>query len=237
MKNIIFKQSNALIIFRIGKTSNKKIALPNETIVQTYSFSHEQFEIAKGKTNMKEFFSADGSVCMDCPFAVSNGAKLSACYTHKLMQYSGFLSMLRGIHKTYLNWDSIPELNEEIFTKLVDVCANKYVRFGTYGEPSLIPVDLVKSIVEVSKSHTGYTHQWAKKPEFAEYFMASVHNAFGENIARKMGYRSFVATKESYKEFTQCPASNEAGFKSNCSKCGLCSGNRKGSKSIVILEH
>lgn len=237
MKNIIFKQSNSLIIFRVGKTSNKKIATKKEKIVQTYSFSRDQFEIAKERTNMKTFFSADGSVCMDCPFAVSNGAKLSACYTHKLMQYSGFLSMLRGIHKTHLYWESIPELTNEISAKLIDLCADKYVRFGTYGEPSLIPVNLVKSIVEVSKSHTGYTHQWAKKPEFAQFFMASVHNTFGEGIARKMGYRSFVATKSSIKEFTQCPASNEAGFKSNCSKCGLCSGTRKGTKSIVILEH
>jgi hypothetical protein len=28
------------------------------------------------------------------------------------------------------------------------------------------------------------------------------------------------------------------GFKSNCSKCGLCSGTKgKGTKSVIILEH
>ena len=237
MKRIIFRTDKALIVFRMDKTTNKKIATKKEKIVQTYSFSRDQFEIAKERTNMKTFFSADGSVCMDCPFSVNNGAKLSACYTHKVMQYSGFLSTLRSIHKTHLNWESIPMLTDEISAKIISLCADKYVRFGTYGEPSLIPVNLVKSIVNVSKSHTGYTHQWAKKPEFAQFFMASVHNTFGENIARKMGYRSFVATKNSIKEFTQCPASKEAGFKSNCSKCGLCSGNRKGTKSIVILEH
>ena len=237
MKNIIFKSNDVLIVFRIGKTSNKKIALPTENIVQTYSFSQEQYEIAKGKTDMKTFFAADGSVCMDCPFAVSNGAKLSACYTHKMMQYSGFLSMLRGIHKTYADWESIPTLSEEIVAKLVDVCANKYVRFGTYGEPSLIDVNLVSAIVNVSKSHTGYTHQWAKKKEYAPFFMASVHNAFGEGLAKKLGFRSFVAAKQVDSNFISCPASNEMGFKSNCSKCGLCSGLRKGNKSVIILEH
>jgi hypothetical protein len=237
MKNILFRSNNVLIVFRIGKTSNKKIALSSENIVQTYSFSKEQYEIAKGKTDMKTFFAADGSVCMDCPFSVSNGAKLSACYTHKMMQYSGFLSMLRGIHKTHLEWVNIPTLDSNIAAKIVEVSSNKYVRFGTYGEPSLIDVNLVSSIVSVSKSHTGYTHQWMKKSEYAPFFMASVHNAFGESMAAKIGYRSFIAAKQSDTKFISCPASNEMGFKSNCSKCGLCSGARKGKKSIIILEH
>jgi len=237
MKNILYRSGNVLIVFRIGKTSNKKIALPTEVIVQTYSFSKEQFEIAKGKTDMKTFFAADGSVCMDCPFSVSNGAKLSACYTHKMMQYSGFLSMLRGVHKTHLEWETIPTLSEEIVSKLVSVSANKYVRFGTYGEPSLIDVNLVSEIVAVSKSHTGYTHQWARKQEFAPFFMASVHNAFGESMAAKLGFRSFIAAKENDTKFISCPAAIENGFKSNCSKCGLCSGSRKGKKSVIILEH
>ncbi len=86
-KRIVFRQSDeTLTIVTLSKTSNKKIALPSESIVQTYHFSKEQYEIAQSQTTMKEFFSADGKVCMDCPFAVSNGAKLSACYTHKMMQ-------------------------------------------------------------------------------------------------------------------------------------------------------
>lgn len=238
MKNITFRDGNAVIIFRVGKTSNKKIATATETIVQTYSFSREQYEIAKGKTDMKTFFGADGSVCFDCPFAVSNGAKLSACYTHKMMQYSGFLSMLRGLHKTHGTWESIPTLTPEISYQITTACDGRYVRFGTYGEPSLIPLRLVEVICMFAKSWTGYTHQWARKPEYAPYFMASTHNKYGEATARTKGFRSFVASKESIIEFVSCPASNESGFKSNCSKCGLCSGTAgKGKKSVVILEH
>ena len=233
---IIFRDNDVLHIISAGKTSNKKIATANETIVQTYHFSRGQFEESRQKTTMRDFFSHDGAVCMDCPFAVSNGAKLSACYTHKMMQYSGFLSMLRSIK---CEWDEIPELSETQSAIAVGMCAGRYVRFGTYGEPSLLPMDLVKRMTNVSKSWTGYTHQWKKvDPQYANYFMASTHTEDEERIASLIGYRSFVASPIPITQFISCPASEEMGFKSNCSKCGLCSGTMgKGTKSVIILEH
>lgn len=235
---LVFRQNDIIHIIGFGKTSNKKIAMPNEKIVQTYHFSREQFEEAQGKTTMRDFFAHDGKVCMDCPFAVSNGAKLSACYTHKMMQYSGFLSQLRSVGKQYKSFDDIPELTPLDYTDIVLKCARLYVRFGTYGEPSLLPLNLVHRICNVAKSWTGYTHQWRKRDEYAPYFMASVHSAMEEEIATLIGYRSFVVASESHPQFISCPASAEMGFKSNCSKCGLCSGTKgKGNKSVVILEH
>jgi hypothetical protein len=238
MSKIIFRNSDVITIITIGKTTNKKIADKKETIVQTSHFSREQFEIAQSKTSMKEFFSADGKVCMDCPFAVSNGAKLSACYTHKMMQYSGFLSTLRSTAKVYPTFKSIPLLNEQIYADILSVSADKFVRFGTYGEPTLLPIDLVADICKIAKNWTGYTHQWRRDDSFAPYFMASVHSADEERIASLVGYRSFVVSETQIKEFISCPASAEQGFKSNCSKCNLCSGtNGKGKKSVNILNH
>jgi hypothetical protein len=234
---LMFKIGDVLHIISSAKTTNKKIAQPGETIVQTYHFSKEQFEEAQGKTTMRDFFAHDGKVCMDCPFAVSNGAKLSACYTHKMMQYSGFLSQLRSVGKKY-DWDSLPEYDETIAVLAVSMCVERYVRFGTYGEPSLLPVDLVKRMVSLSKSWTGYTHQWRKSDAYAPYFMASTHTEEEEHSASLIGYRSFVASPTPIPQFISCPASEEMGFKSNCSKCGLCSGTKgKGSKSVIILEH
>jgi hypothetical protein len=233
---IIFRENDVLHVISSSKTSNKKIASPKETIVQTYHFSRGQFDEAQNKTSMREFFSHDGAVCMDCPFAVSNGAKLSACYTHKVMQYSGFLSMLRSIT---LEWDDIPTLSETQTVQIVKMCQDKYVRFGTYGEPSLLPIELVKDMTKVAMSWTGYTHQWKKvNHEYARYFMASTHSVEEEEIATFIGYRSFVASPIVIPQFISCPASKEMGFKSNCSKCGLCSGTMgKGKKSVIILEH
>jgi hypothetical protein len=33
-------------------------------------------------------------------------------------------------------------MNAKIHMQIVGMCENKYVRFGTYGEPSLIPIEL-----------------------------------------------------------------------------------------------
>jgi hypothetical protein len=239
-KRIIYRSGNVLHLFRIGNTSNEKIASKGEKIVQTYHFSKAQFDLANSgeKITMQGFFALDGAVCFDCPFAVSNGAKLSACYTHKLMQYSGFLSSLRSI-RTEMQWDEIPELNSDIASDIVRACSGLYVRFGTYGEPSLIPLDLMASIALVAKNWTGYTHQWLRKPEYSAFLMASVHNEAQALFASKQGWKSFIATKEALaKPFVNCPASEEAGFKSTCSKCGLCSGSEgKGQKSVWILQH
>lgn len=238
MKKIIFRQKDTLCVITIGKTSNKKIAESKETIVQTSHYSKEQYEIAQRQTSMKEFFSADKKVCFDCPFAVSNGAKLSACYTHKMMQYSGFLSSLRSIGKIYGDFENLPLLDGAIQQTIIEQCKNRFVRFGTYGEPSLLPIQLVEQICNVAKSWTGYTHQWKKKDEYSRFFMASVHSEEEERIASLIGYRSFVVSETQIKTFVSCPASAEMNFISNCSKCGLCSGtNGKGKKSVNILEH
>lgn len=235
---IEYRQGDTITVFVLNTTTNKKIATAKEKIVQTYHYSREQYEVAQGKTSMQEFFSHDGKVCFDCPFAVSNGAKLSTCYTHKLRQYTGFLSSLRSIGNFHSSFDDIPTLSETLCNDIVKLCYGKYIRFGTYGEPSLVPLDLVSRIVHVAKNWTGYTHQWKKQPEYAPYFMASTHTTEEERIASLIGYRSFVASPTPISQFISCPASEEMGFKSNCSKCGLCSGTMgKGSKSVIILEH
>ena len=112
------------------------------------------------------------------------------------------------------------------------------MRFGSYGEPTLIPFNLVEAICNEAKNWTGYTHQWSRKKEYNKYFMASTHNLIQEQFASQLGFRSFVASPIPLPSLVSCPASKESGFVSNCSKCGLCSGSLgKGKKSVIILEH
>jgi hypothetical protein len=241
MKNnrITYSTKEAIIVFRSGKTTNKKIAQPKETIVQTYSFSKEQYNYVLNSDKIgekiipKRFFDLADSVCFDCPFN-----SYGKCYTHKFMQYNGFLSMLRSLIKVYGSTSNIEPLSPTQLAEIVSMCESKYVRFGTYGEPSLIDVGLVAKICDKAKSWTGYTHQWLRT-DYSKYFMASVHNVFQAITADKKGYRSFIASKTTLEEdLISCPASKESGFKSDCSKCGLCSGTTgKGKKSVIIIEH
>ena len=235
----VFKQDDAIIVFTVGKTSNKKIAKPTEKIMQTYSYSIGQFnEAIKPKTTLKDFFGQDKAVCGDCPFALNNGAKLTDCYTHKFTQYSGFLSQLRSVAREFGSVDKIPTFDRDMLNSIAYASIDKFVRFGSYGEPSLIPIKLIRMISGRAKNWTGYTHQWAKKREYSHFFMASTHDLTQEKFATDMGFRSFVSSETPLPNLVSCPASKEGGFVTNCSKCGLCSGTEgKGNKSVVILKH
>lgn len=222
-----------MTVIALSKTTNSKIS-NGESVVQTWHYSRGQFESAQRKVSQKEFFSYDEPVCMDCPMSSrANGG----CYTHSYLQFSGFLSQLRSIGKTYKTFDDIPDLDIHSFTEAIGMCTGRFVRFGSYGEPSLLNHEMVRLMCAQAKSWTGYTHQFRKKPEYLQYFMASVHSS--DELSPS--YRSFlVGGSETPKtsDLVSCPASKEMGYKSSCSKCGLCSGTLgKGQKSILIFEH
>ena len=231
---VIWLEGNNIFVVRKGKTTNAKIS-DNTALVQTYTFSYDQWKLATTSKGfgIKKFFALDASNCLDCPFSLSNGD--GGCYTHKFQQYVGFLALLRSI-KT----EDLSPFNDLKFKQLIKMSMNTYVRFGTYGEPSLIDKNVVAGMVAVAKSWTGYTHQWQKPwaQPYGDYFMASVHNQTEARKARTKSYRSFIASKDNTESAVSCPASKEAGFKSNCAACGLCSGIiGKGKKDIKILQH
>ena len=232
----IFRTNDTIQVFRFDTTSNDKIeANKKRKIVQSYTFSRKQYELILNGTNegMRMFFSNADSNCLDCPFN-----EFGKCYTHKFNQYVGFVSMLKSIASEFGSFDNIPKFSREIHRQIVKMSQGTYVRFGTYGEPSVHPLQLIKDVIKVAINHTGYTHQWDKKPELSSVFMASTHDAISEHIARDKGFRSFIATDQPIDGAVNCPASKEAGYKSHCSKCGLCSGSEgKGNKSVYILIH
>ena len=236
----IFRSGDVLHVIRLGNTSNKKImANSKEKMVQTYHFSRDQFNEAIGEeTSLKRFFEDYSQAnCMDCPLR-----KYGNCYTHKFTQARGFLSMLRSIAKEFSSFDLIPELNDEMRRDVIEASRDRFVRFGTYGEPSLLPFDLIELMVNASKSHTGYTHQWRREDmkELSRFFMASANNSAETLNAVRMGWRVFETVKNTSDASgsINCPASKESGFKSSCDKCGLCSGTEgKGKVSIHIIEH
>ena len=233
---LIFRNEDTIQVFRFDTTSNDKIeADKKRKIVQSYTFSRKQYELILNGTNegMRMFFSNADSNCLDCPFN-----EFGKCYTHKFNQYVGFVSMLKSISKEFGAFDNLPTFSRDIHKQIVKMSEGTYVRFGTYGEPSIHPLQLIKDVINVAHNHTGYTHQWEKKQELASVFMASTHDAVSEQIAKHMGFRSFIATDKPIEGAVNCPASKEAGYKSHCSKCGLCSGSEgKGNKSVYILMH
>jgi hypothetical protein len=126
---------------------------------------------------------------------------------------------------------------------LAAIGAGRSVRLGSYGDPAAVPSAVWEQLISRAAMHTGYTHQW-QRPDaarYARYLMASTDTPAERDAARGMGWRTFtvrletdaLAVRESV-----CPASAEAGHKTNCVTCGACNGAgsaRKG--SIAILAH
>jgi|694.fasta_scaffold147259_2 hypothetical protein len=236
---LVFKHKNTIQIVTLAVTKNNKIESNRlRKIVQTYTFSYKQFELVKNRilTNesigMANFFNSADTNCLDCPFN-----EYQKCYTHKFNQYNGFISSLKSVVKQYGTIDNIPTFDSSMLTKLIKMSNNTYVRFGSYGEPSLHPIEMIIAMSEACTNWTGYTHQYSNN-DLGKYFMASTHTIADEIKAKELGYRSFVAT-ESKLGYVSCPASKESNKKSNCSSCNLCSGTlgTKSKKSIEILLH
>lgn len=228
----IFERDNVVHVIQLKTGQNKKLGI-GKVIVQTYHFAKDQI-VSGDLTN-------DSANCLDCPFSYNqNDGKTGGCYTHKGMQRMGLLAILRSLNKRYKT--GYGKMTFDKFLSIASAYDLDMVRFGTYGEPVLLPIDMVTKLASLvdKKRWTGYTHQW-NKPEFAPYaayFQASCHNIFEANIAKDMGWRSFVVVPEHIDNAVNCPASKEAGNKTTCSQCSLCNGTSgNSSKDIYILQH
>ena len=120
-----------------------------------------------------------------------------------------------------------------------------FVRVGSYGDPAAVPAHVWQMVLAGSLGNTGYTHQWqtAKAKEYAPFVMASVETKEEARQAMALGYRTFrVTSRDSRldKQETEvvCPASKEAGVKTDCASCKACGGlSAKARANIVITIH
>jgi hypothetical protein len=221
MKNseYIFKHNNVINVIQLKPSANSKIGFGY--IVQTYHFSPDQFND----------FKADSLNCLGCPFSFSSKTELSGkCYTHKGMQRWGLNSMLKKLSKLDIN-----EFNSDKFDALmakVKIVNPSLVRFGAYGEPTLLPMYVVEQLTKYN--HTGYTHAWRKFPQFSGIFQASVHSLVELAQANKLGYKTFRIADVKERSEALCPASKEAGKKKTCVECRMCNGAMK---NVVIAQH
>lgn len=117
--------------------------------------------------------------------------------------------------------------------------AARNVRLGAYGDPAAVPFEVWESLLTDAARGTGYTHQWETcDSRFSRYCMASADSALQGELARAMGYRTFrVGTKAEsiVKGEFLCPASKEAGVKTNCAACLACGGLSSPNKASVFI--
>lgn len=120
------------------------------------------------------------------------------------------------------------------------------IRIGSYGDPGMVPVAVWRELLRGNgagrNGWTGYTHQWRRAPWLKGLCMASVNNREELELARSLGWRTFRvvgSVQELAPREISCPASDESGHRTTCSKCMLCNGARPadGRASVAIVDH
>ena len=126
----------------------------------------------------------------------------------------------------------------------IDWCAlrGRSIRLGSYGDPACVPASIWDRVVAECAAAIGYTHQWRQHwvQPLKQYLMASVDSVAEQCEAAAAGWRTFrirLADQPAFADEVVCPASDEAGHRTTCSRCLFCCGSGKRGKSVVINAH
>ena len=220
-----FKENKIVHVIVLKPSENRKLGLGY--MLHTYHFSARQVETLS--------FNDDSDCCFDCPYSYNqNKGKSGGCYTHQGFQRLGLTSMLKRLHTKKIGAFNKKDFNK--FLGIVKAFNVDMTRFGVYGEPVSLPLNIVGKLVRLSDKHTGYTHQWHKANGYSKYFMASVASSIEAAIANDLGYRCFITYKKEDVKAATCPAAKEfLGKKKTCIECGACNGgDRKNNIKIKI---
>ena len=128
-------------------------------------------------------------------------------------------------------------------TSLSDICSDRMVRLGSYGDPYAAPIALWEAMTSKASGWTGYSHQWRKAgAAWAKLVMASADSLADMIEAHKRGFRTFRVTAKPFEQVkgleSVCPASKEKGARTDCATCRACMGTSgKARVSIQIARH
>jgi hypothetical protein len=206
-------------------TKNKKTG----SMVQTYVMRRDVHPMTARRMG------DDKSICGDCKHREQSTCYVNLCH--------GPINVFKAFHDG--SYKQFEESDLELFK-------DKYVRVGSYGDPAAVPFEVWDKICSVSKGYTGYTHQWKIcDSRLKSICMASVDSIEGylkeHELAKSMNWRTFrvfaddtgknIYDVRQENEFV-CPASKEAGVKTDCQHCRACSGHSsKTLKDVLINLH
>lgn len=191
---------------------NKSMNSKTGGMIQTWILRSDMPPVEAVKTG------ADASICGDCVLRGNGNGKERGCYVNVFWApgrvYDGFQ---RGIYPGASAPGNLCALHR-----------NRVVRLGAYGDPAAVPPEVLAKIVSGATSWTGYTHQW-RTADLQRLCMASVETGEQAEEAHVRGYRTFRTlggVEDRHAKEILCPASEEAGHRTTCEKCTLCSGSQ-----------
>ena len=168
----------------------------------------------------------DASICGACPHRWNTGG---ACYVNVGQAPN-------AVYKSY-KAGRYPEYNAEQHEHYLQ---HRKIRLGAYGDPAAAPFEIMEYLANVGIGHTGYTHQ-ARHRNFDERFldicMISADSPKQAKQWQDKGARTFrvaMVGDAMHDSEIEC-LSDSKGL--TCLDCGLCDGNARQNKNIVIAVH
>lgn len=174
----------------------------------------------------------DAAICGDCKHRPSlvaiNGE--APCY----------VNVGRSVRSVYDAYKRNRYVRASLETIAIAI-AGRNLRIGTYGDGAAVPAIVWHRLIRYAADWVGYTHQWRNvvASDWQGMLMASVDTTTEYADAKTLGWRSFRVAQDTVKLPTEisCPASKEAGQRTTCNDCLLCSGTSRKAKDIVIIDH
>jgi hypothetical protein len=181
----------------------------------------------------------DHAICGRCPLrGLANLVRDTgladgrACYVNLRCVQSIFRAFQRG---------SYPDATTP--QQISAIGSRRVVRLGAYGDQSAVPGDVARYLLSDAESWTAYSHQSANPNSSFDpkLYMVSADSLREAQSFWSAGARTFrvVASVDQIDKSHEilCPASEEAGFRTQCIRCKLCKGASINAKSIAIPVH
>ena len=113
----------------------------------------------------------------------------------------------------------------------------RYVRVGTYGDPSAAPAVVWEQLLQECSHYTAYSHFSGWRPDIAMQSVDNYHQAWDHWRHGRRTFRIITGVEQvDSAHEVLCPASKEAGHRTTCAACKLCNGSTL-AKSIAIVQH
>jgi len=205
-------------------------------MVQTWILLQGMDPIAGNRTG------ADRAICGDCP---SRGAARPEAETGLAADRACYVDLGRSPLGIWRAWKRGIYPVASGHAAIAAVGRGRAVRLGAYGDPAAVPGYVNESLVSEARGHTAYSHQSAWDGGATGFdaarMMVSADSLAGAQRAWDSGARTFrvvgaIADVVAGREIL-CPASEEAGKRTQCARCLLCGGSSVAAKSIAIVVH
>jgi hypothetical protein len=225
-----------IVCIAINASTNRKTG---KGMLQTYILRSDVSPLDASKSG------EDYSICGNC---VHRGIPTDDPLKKQAIERSCYVQLFQGpsqVFKAYKN-GKYPLSDKQ---GVIEQGNGKQIRLGSYGDPASVPTHIWDSLLSESTGHTGYTHQNTLKHIKTDYnrLMVSADSKRQAQGLHLNGKRTFrVIPIETYKAQGKasllkseilCPASKEAGSKTTCNDCMLCSGSTLKAKSVAIVAH